>query len=106
MVAPFRIVDEIAMTPDVVGVTPLPEYQLEAVFAVGDRCVLDMRPYLGYPAFTSLAEGGLFMKAHVVLGTVAWTDEIDVSPETLYWCGRRLPDQSTPRAHGAHSSLS
>ncbi len=94
------------MTPDVVSVTPLPEYQLEAVFANGEKRVLDMRPYLGYPAFAPLAEGGLFMKAHVVLGTVAWTDEIDVSPDTLYLCGRRLPDQSTPRAHGANSSLS
>lgn len=88
------------MTPDVVSVTPLREYQFEAVFANGEIRVLDMRPYLGYPAFAPLAEGGLFMKAHVVLGTVAWTDEIDISPDTLYLCGRLLPDQNTHRAHG------
>jgi hypothetical protein len=84
------------MTPDVLSVTPLPEYQLEAVFTNGEKRVLDMRPYLGYPAFAPLAEGGLFMKAHVVRETVAWTDEIDVSPDTLYLCGRQLPDQTSP----------
>ncbi|EXI66575.1 MAG: hypothetical protein AW08_02480 [Candidatus Accumulibacter adjunctus] len=75
------------MTPDVVRVRPLPDYQLEAEFATGEWRVFDMRPYLAYPAFAALAEGSLFMKAHVVLGTVAWTDEIDISPDTLYLCG-------------------
>jgi len=76
------------MTPDVVRVRPLPDYQLEAEFATGEWRVFDMRPYLAYPAFAALAEGSLFMKAHVVLGTVAWTDEIDISPDTLYLRGR------------------
>jgi hypothetical protein len=30
------------------------------------------------------------MKALVVLGTVAWTDEIDISPDTLYLRGQPL----------------
>ena len=33
--------------------------------------LFDMRHYLDYPAFAPLAEGTLFMRAHVVLGTVA-----------------------------------
>jgi hypothetical protein len=49
--------------------------------------LIDMRPYLTYPAFAPLAEGTLFMKAHASLGTVAWTDEIDISPDTLYLRG-------------------
>lgn len=78
------------MTPDVVSVDPLPDYRLEADFANGEKRLFDMRPYLAYPAFAPLAEGALFMKAHVVLGTVTWTDEIDVSPDTLYLRGRSL----------------
>jgi hypothetical protein len=38
------------------------------------------------------------MKAHVVLGTLAGTDEIDLSPDTLYLRGRLLADQNTLRA--------
>ena len=75
------------MTPDVIGVKPLPDYRLEADFANGEKRVFDMRLYLGYPAYAPLAKDALFMKAHVVLGTVAWTDEIDISPDTLYLCG-------------------
>ncbi len=78
------------MTPDVVRVKPLPDYRLEVDFVNGEKRLFDMRPYLVYPAFAPLAEGALFMKAHVVLGTVAWTDEIDISPDTLYLRGRPL----------------
>ena len=78
------------MTPDVVSVNPLPDYRLEADFVNGEKRLFDMRPYLAYPAFAPLAEGALFMKAHVVLGTVAWTNEIDISPDTLYLRGRSL----------------
>lgn len=72
------------MTPDVVSVRPLPDYRLEAEFENGEKRLFDMRPSLNYPAFAPLAEDALLMKAHVVLGTVAWTDEIDISPDTLY----------------------
>ena len=75
------------MTPDVVAVKPLAGYQLEAVFANGERRLFDLRPYLDYPAFAPLADAALFMRAHVVLGTVAWTDALDISPDTLYLRG-------------------
>jgi hypothetical protein len=78
------------VTPDVVRVKPLPDYRLEADFINGEKRLFDMRPYLAYPAFAPLAEGALFMKARVALGTVAWTDEIDISPDTLYLRGRPL----------------
>ena len=75
------------MTPDVVAVKPLADYRLETDFANGEKRLFDMRSYLDYPAFAPLAEGALFMRAHVALGTVAWTDEIDISPDTLYLRG-------------------
>lgn len=78
------------MTPDVVRVSPLFDYRLEVEFATGEKRLIDMRPYLTYPAFAPLAEGGMFLKAHVALGTVAWTDEIDISPDTLYLRGHPL----------------
>lgn len=78
------------MTPDVVRVRPLPDYRLQVEFASGEQRLIDMRPYLAYPAFAALTDGALFMKAHVALGTVAWTDEIDISPDTLYLRGLAL----------------
>ncbi|MBP6734431.1 MAG: DUF2442 domain-containing protein [Chromatiaceae bacterium] len=78
------------MTPDVVGVIPLADYQLETAFANGESRLFDMRPYLTYPGFAPLAEGSFFMRAHVALGTVVWTDEIDISPDTLYLRGTPL----------------
>lgn len=80
------------MTPDVVKVQALPDYCIEAVFADGAHRWFDMKPYLQYPAFSALADGNLFMRAHVACGTVAWSDEIDLSPDTLYLRGR--PSQS------------
>jgi hypothetical protein len=49
------------MAPDVVRVRPLSEYRLEVEFATGETRLIDMRPYLTYPAFAPLAEGTLFM---------------------------------------------
>jgi hypothetical protein len=78
------------MPPDVVQVKALPDYFLEAVFADGERRRFDMKPYLSYPAFSSLTEANCFQKAHVAYGTVVWTDEIDLSPDTLYLRGARI----------------
>lgn len=77
------------MTPDVVAVKALPNYQLEAQFADGEVRRFNMAPYLDYPAFAGLREASLFMRAKVFNGTVTWTDEIDVSPDTLYLKGER-----------------
>jgi hypothetical protein len=82
--------EEVVVTPDVVQVNVLPDYCLEAVFENGERRWFDMRPLLSYPAFSALTEQNLFMKAHTAHGTVAWTDEIDLSPDTLYLRGQSL----------------
>ncbi|MDF9393712.1 MULTISPECIES: DUF2442 domain-containing protein [Methylococcus] len=75
------------MTPDVVEVKALPEYTLLVRFANGELRRFDMRPYLRYPAFAHLQDPALFQSAHVQHGTVAWTNDIDVSPDTLYLRG-------------------
>lgn len=76
------------MTPDVVRVLPSPEFFIEAEFANGEVRRLDMRPFLAYPAFAALKEPGFFMRAHVRNGTVAWSEQIDLSPDTLYLRGK------------------
>lgn len=76
------------MTPDVVKVKVIPEYCIEAEFATGEVRRFDMQPYLQYPAFAALTEPGLFRAARVENGVVVWTDEIDLSPDTLYLRGQ------------------
>ena len=76
------------MTPDVIKVLAMAGYSSDAEFATGEVRRFDMRPYLDFPAFAPLREPGLFMRAHVAHGTVVWTEEIDLSPDTLYLRGQ------------------
>jgi hypothetical protein len=78
------------MTPDVIRVKTLPDYWLQAEFENGELRRFDMKPYLNYPAFSSLKDDALFEKAHVLHGTVAWSDEIDISPDTVYLAGQAV----------------
>jgi len=75
------------MTPDVIKVVPMSDYIIVAEFETGEVRRFDMRPYLDFPAFAALKESGLFMRAHVAHGTVVWSEEIDLSPDTLYLSG-------------------
>ena len=65
-------------------VTPIDGYKLEITFANGELKIMDMNPYLAYPAFQALTEKHLFMKARIAHHTVIWSDEIDIAPESLY----------------------
>ena len=81
-----------AMTPDVVAVQTLPGYTLLAQFATGEWRRFDMRALLEYPAFAALQDPSLFQRAHVQHGAVTWTDDIDLSPDTLYLRGHAVHD--------------
>jgi len=72
------------MTPDVTHVQTLANFELLVSFADGKKRRFSMLPYLHYPAYQDLRQPEKFKLAHVVNGTVAWTDEIDMSPDTLY----------------------
>jgi hypothetical protein len=76
------------MTPDVIEVKTQTNFGLLVTFANGECKQFSMEPYLQYPAFSALAEPGRFALAHVANGTVQWTDEIDISPDTLYLAGK------------------
>ena len=78
------------MTPDVIEVRPLPDYTLLAQFETGEWRRFDMHAYLHYPAFMALQDPALFQRAHVAHGTVVWTDEIDLSLDTLYLRGKSV----------------
>ena len=79
------------MTPDVIKVVALPDFFIDVEFANGEQRRFDMRPYLDYPAFAQLKkEPGMFLRACAKNGTVVWSDDIDLSPDTLYLRGKPL----------------
>ena len=76
------------MIPDVTQVKTQANFELLVTFADGVSKQFSMLPYFQYPAFSQLSEPGKFAFAHVANGTVQWTEDIDISPDTLYLCGR------------------
>jgi hypothetical protein len=72
------------MTPDVVAVKDLANYELLVTFAGGEKRRFSMRPYLHYPGYQLLRQPRKFQLAHVSNGTVAWSEDVDISPDTLY----------------------
>ncbi|TVQ93587.1 MAG: DUF2442 domain-containing protein [Chromatiaceae bacterium] len=89
------------MTPDVVTVKVLSDFQLQAIFADGAVRRFDMKPYLQYPAFAALRDEALFQRAAVRHGTVAWSDDIDLSPDTLYLKGDAAEPAKEPASTAA-----
>jgi hypothetical protein len=72
------------MNPRVIEVTPLAAYRLKVRFTNGEQRIFDVSPYLKYPAFRRLSNTAYFALAHPDHGTVAWPDDIDFCPDTVY----------------------
>ena len=79
---------------DVVTVKVLSGYRLALEFENGDHRVFDMSPYMDKKPFNRLKDSSAFNGAHVDYGTVVWSGNIDIAPETLY-------DLSVPTILGA-----
>ena len=68
----------------VTAVKPLDGYQLELTFNNGEIRVFDVRPYLHKEIFTELRDVGYFRSVRIAFGSVAWPNEQDFGPESLY----------------------
>jgi len=67
------------------SVLPLDDYKLLLEFSNNEKRVFDMKPLLDKPVFKPLWNKELFQKAHIVFDyTVAWNDDLDVCPDSLY----------------------
>ncbi|MEP6465825.1 MAG: DUF2442 domain-containing protein [Parafilimonas sp.] len=78
------------MNPRVQNVKCKDEKHLIVTFENGEQKAFDMSPYFIYPVFKPLKDRVFFNKAHVLYGTVAWNNEIDIDPDTLYLEGKLL----------------
>lgn len=72
------------MLLDVVRVKSLADYTLLLEFENGEKRRFDMSPYMNQKPWIRLKMNHLFQSASVENGTVVWSGNIDIDPETLY----------------------
>jgi hypothetical protein len=54
-------------------------------FSTGEKRVLDFKPFLKYPIYSSLSDPKEFEQAYIENGVLVWNNgDIDISPEILY----------------------
>jgi hypothetical protein len=72
------------MNPKVIKVQPEYNYLLNIWFANGERRYFDMKPYLDFEVFQALKDQKIFNTATTFLGSVTWSNNSDLSYDTLY----------------------
>ena len=74
------------MLLDVVHVTAKPDFELLLEFENGERRRFNMATFIDQKTWVRLKSGNAFFGAFVENGTVVWSGNIDIDPETLYDC--------------------
>lgn len=73
------------MNPRLSKLHILPECRLLLDFTNGETRIFDVGSYIrDIPALQGLSNPAYFTKAHAAHGTVAWSDDEDICPDTLY----------------------
>ena len=73
------------MNPRPTSVHVLPNLHLSLEFNNGENRVFDVGAYVkDIPALQRLINPVYFVRAHLAHGTVAWSDDEDICPDTLY----------------------
>jgi len=75
----------------VTNVKPVSNYCLELSFSNNEVRLFDVKPYIGKGIFTELKNEDYFKQVTLQLGSIAWKNGQDFSPETLYLKSVVLP---------------
>jgi hypothetical protein len=78
------------MNPRVKNVAVQKDFTLHITFANGEEKLFDVKPYLETGVFKSLKNIAMFATAHAEYGTVAWQNNVDFDPDTLYLESKRV----------------
>lgn len=70
--------------PRVVHAEAIDDLRVRVTFANGETGLFDIQPYLAYSAFAPLRDAAFFRRAHAAHGTVAWSEELDLWPDTVW----------------------
>jgi hypothetical protein len=72
------------MLLDVIEFSLKPDYQIDLVFANGEKKRFDMKPFLQLKPWNKLLENNRYQHVSIDYGTLVWSGNIDIAPETLY----------------------
>jgi Protein of unknown function (DUF2442) len=72
------------MNPRVKYVKPLNDYTLELEFENGEKKLFDVTPFLTIGKFAELKNDNLFKSVVPYLGSIHWSNGLDLCPDTLY----------------------
>ncbi|NCO56417.1 MAG: DUF2442 domain-containing protein [Bacteroidetes bacterium CG02_land_8_20_14_3_00_31_25] len=72
------------MNPRVTNVKPEQDFNLLITFSNGEVKSFDVKPYLGIGLFKELKDLSLFNSVKPFLGSIQWSNGIDLCPDTLY----------------------
>jgi hypothetical protein len=72
------------MNPRVISVKPEQNFSLLLTFGNGEVKRFDVKPYLEIGIFKELKDIGLFNSVKPFLGSIQWSNGVDLCPDTLY----------------------
>ena len=72
------------MNPRVTNVKPAQNYMLQITFSNGEVKKFDVKPYLGIGLFKELQDLSVFNSVTPFLGSIQWSNGVDLCPDTLY----------------------
>lgn len=84
------------MNPRVYSVIPRSNYKLEIQFTNQEVRIYDCSSFLDFGVFQELRDEAYFQKVKVFNGTVAWPNEQDICPDTLYLDSIPVPIAAQP----------
>ena len=72
------------MNPRVADVRPENNYTLHLWFKNGEEGIFDVKPYLDRGIFRALKDISVFNSVKPFIGSIQWSNEADICPDTLY----------------------
>ena len=76
------------MNPRVKNVTPTQDFTLLITFNNGEEKRFDVKPYLEIGSFKELKDVSMFNSVKPFLGSIQWSNGLDLCPDTLYIDGK------------------
>ncbi|MDR2690688.1 MAG: DUF2442 domain-containing protein [Dysgonamonadaceae bacterium] len=80
---------------EVKSVKALENYTLLLTFENNEQRCFDVKPLLKTGVFRSLKDPAMFSTVRVCFDSIAWANNVDIAPETLYDESRPIPKSST-----------
>jgi hypothetical protein len=83
------------MNPRVIKVVPAQDFTLLLTFSNGEEKNFDVKPYLSIGIFKELQNKSQFNAVKPFLGSIQWSNGIDLCPDTLYLESKACSSESS-----------